>query len=343
LNDHPFNLLGFLPTSEKRIIVFIDEIQYLKDPSNFLKLLFDEHSTNIKLIVTGSSAFYLDDKFKDSLAGRKKIFNLFTCTFEECLELKGNSRLLDEFKRLKKLPNAKSTLIDFLRMEWEDYMLYGGYPAVIAESDKKEKINMLKEIRDSFIKRDILEAGLTNETAFYQLFRILAGQTGNLVNFNELSSTLRIKNETVGRYLMVMQKCFHIVLTRPFYRNIRKELVKMPKVYLLDTGLRNCLLNNFQPLNERTDKGELWENTIFRLLADKYPEEEIQYWRTSTGNEVDFVLPEYTTPKAIEVKFEKTKIRENKYKMFRNAYPEIPLHFIWFSPFDEQFFVRISI
>lgn len=340
LNEHPFNLLGFLSASNQRIIVFIDEIQHLNDPSNFLKLIFDEHSDRIKLIVTGSSAFYLDEKFRDSLAGRKRIFKLLTCTFSEFLGLKEQTQLSDELERIIKYPSAKSTLTEYLRIQWEEYMIYGGYPAVITESDKKEKINILKEIRDSFIKRDIIEAGLTNENAFYKLFRILAEQTGSLVNINELSSTLKIKNETAVKYLFVLQKCFHISLIRPFYKNLRKELVKMPKVFLLDTGLRNCLLNNFQSINERMDKGELWENIIFRLLADKYGDDEIKFWRTSSGNEVDFVLPEIDLPVAIEVKFDKKQVKPNKFKIFENAYPELPISFMWFTPFKESFFKR---
>ena len=184
-------------------------------------------------------------------------------------------------------------------MEWESYMIYGGYPAIITETGTEEKIDRLKEIRDSFVKRDILESGVINEIAFYNLFRILASQSGSLVNINELASTLRIKNETVASYLGIMQKCFHIALIKPFFRNLRKELVKMPKVYLLDSGLRNCLLNNFQPIAIRSDRGELWENTVFRILADNHGFDAIKFWRTSAGNEVDFVLPEINKPYAI--------------------------------------------
>lgn len=342
LNKHPMNLFGFLPTSSQRIYVFIDEIQYLDDPSNFLKLLFDEHAGQLKLVVTGSSAFYLDEKFNDSLAGRKRIFNLLTCDFEEYLELSDKHQFIDEINRLINQPGAISTQFEYLRIEWENYMIYGGYPAVITEPDKNEKILLLKEIRDSFIKRDILESGVSNETAFYQLLRILAEQSGNLVNLNELSSTLRIKNETVANYISVMQKCFHVVLSRPFFRNLRKELIKMPKVYFLDTGLRNCLLNNFQPLSARVDKGELWENQVFRILTDKYGMESVYFWRTSAGNEIDFVLPEIEKPKAIEVKFDEAQVKPNKYKLFTEAYPEIPLKFVWFHPFDDMFFKSVD-
>jgi len=342
LNKHPMNLFGFLPTSSQRIYVFIDEIQYLDDPSNFLKLLFDENVSQLKLIVTGSSAFYLDEKFNDSLAGRKRIFNLLTCDFEEYLELNNKPQFVEEVNRLINQPDAKSSILEYLRIEWENYMIYGGYPAVVTEPDKNEKIVLLKEIRDSFIKRDILESGVSNESAFYQLFRILAEQSGKLVNLNELSTVLRIKNETVGNYISVMQKCFHIVLSRPFYRNLRKELIKMPKIYLLDTGLRNCLLNNFQPLITRVDKGELWENLVFRILADKYGMESVYFWRTSAGNEIDFVLPEIENPKAIEVKFDEAQVKPNKYNLFTEAYAEIPLKFVWFQPFDDMFFKSVA-
>jgi predicted AAA+ superfamily ATPase len=340
LNENPLNLLKFIPESGEKTVALVDEIQYMDDPSNFLKLLYDEHSDYLKIVATGSSAFYIDTKFRDSLAGRKKLFQLFTCSFDEHLLLNGKSDLLEEKKRLLDKPDYKSPFIDYLHIEWEEYMIYGGYPAIITEPDKQEKINRLKEIRDSFVKRDILESGVKNESVFYNLFRILAGQTSYLVNVNELSSTLRIKNDTVVSYLNVLQKCFHIALIKPFFRNIRNELVKMPKVFFLDTGLRNCLLNNFLPLTERTDKGELWENTFLRILADKYGTDPVQFWRTASGNEVDFVLSDIGKLKAFEVKYDKNQVRTSKYRLFKEAYPEIPLQFIWLNPFDNDFFRR---
>ena len=343
LNDNPLNVLKFVTNTRTRTVILVDEVQYLDDPSNFMKLLYDEHAGQLKIIASGSSAFYMDNRFKDSMAGRKKLFRLHTCSFDEYLVLSGKLHLLEEKNRLLKQKNAKSTKSDYLRIEWENYMIYGGYPAVITETDKEEKINRLKEIRDSFVKRDIQDSGVSNETAFYKLLRILAAQTGNLVNVNEISSTLRIKNETVVNYLNVLQKCFHISLIKPFFRNLRKELIKMPKVFLLDTGMRNCLLDNFQPLSMRIDKGELWENSVFRLLADKYDIDAIQYWQTSAGNEIDFVLPAITNPRAIEAKYDKIRFKPQKYKLFTETYPKIPLENLWFFPFDENFFRRIHI
>lgn len=341
LNQSPLNLLRYLPETEQRIVVLIDEVQYLEDPSNFLKLLYDEYAVKVKIMATDSSAFYIDNRFRDSLAGRKRLFHLSTCSFDEYLAIAGEDRLLDEYHTIRNNPDYRSLKTDLLRIEWEKYMIYGGYPAVAAEPDVNEKAALLKEIRDSFIKRDVMESGIQNDVAFYKLFRLLAAQTGNLVNVNELASALQIKNETVHSYLNIMQKCYHIALIRPYFRNLRKELTKMQKVFLPDSGLRNCLLNNFQNLTERADRGELWENSVFRLLAEKNDLDEIFYWRTSAGNEVDFVLPSAKKPLAMEAKLNSSLIRPSKYKLFKAAYPDLPLQFAVLNPVDENFFRQI--
>ena len=343
LDEQPLNLLNYLPDVKTRVIAFIDEIQYLKDPSNFLKLLYDEHVERVKIVATGSSAFYMDDHFRDSLAGRKRVFQLLTCSFNEYLQLNGKDELLQEKNRILSNKQARTTQLEYLRQEWYSYMLYGGYPAIITEPDRNEKIEKLKEIRDSFVKRDILESGVQNEIAFFHLFRLLAGQSGCLVNVHELSVTLRITNDTVNNYLRILQKCFHLALVKPFFRNLRKELTKMPKGFLLDSGLRNCLLNNFQQIPDRMDKGELWETVYFRVLAGKFGWDNIYYWRTADGNEVDFILPEGENPCAVEIKYDEALIKPGKYKKFTEAYPKIPLHFAWLHPFNEDFFRRLNL
>ena len=111
----------------------------------------------------------------------------------------------------------------------------------------------------------------------------------------------------------------------------------MPKAYLLDNGLRNSFVNNFELPAFRFDKGELFENQYFKLLLEEYTTDDIAFWRTSDGNEVDFVMSR-EHPFAVEVKYNKNVIRENKYKVFKDAYPEIPLSFAFLEPFDEDFF-----
>jgi uncharacterized protein len=339
LEQTPLNLMKFLPDTDKKIMVFVDEVQYLSDPSNFLKLIYDEYKDKIKIIATGSSAFYIDRKFNDSLAGRKHIFFLPTCSFDEYLMFIGTDQLLNEIHQIKNKKSYKSLALQLIKKEYDNYVIFGGYPAVILEKQINEKISILTDIRDSFIKKDILESGIKNEIDFYKLFRILAAQIGNLLNVNELSKTLKMKHETVENYLYVLQKCFHIALVRPYSKNIRNELTKMSKVYLLDTGMINVLTNNFQPLGEKINKGNFFENIYFRQLAEQYGMSNINFWRTTNGNEVDFIIHETGKPsRAAEVKYNNEKINEAKYKKFREDYPEIDLSFAYFEPFSEDFF-----
>lgn len=330
LDQDPENLFKFYPLTEgKRIIIMIDEVQYLRDASGFLKLLYDEYADRLKIVATGSSAFYIDKDFTDSLAGRKKIFQMPTLDFDEFLDFKGRPELFNDLVALQKSEKQKSVYENMFWALLDEYLNYGGYPAVVLENDFATKKELLKEIRDSYIKRDILESGVNDEEKLYRLLMVLASQSGNLLNVNELSNTLRINNSTIENYLYILQKCFHISLIRPFYNNLRKELVKMPKVYLNDLGLRNILINYFAPIEQRADKGALLENFVFRKLLEKNEPDQLKFWRTADGNEVDFVVEtSFQKGYAIEVKFQENESKLSKYKVFTNAYPDFPLQ-IW--------------
>lgn len=329
INQNPENVLKYVQQNKAgKTFILIDEIQYLDDPTNFLKLIYDEYADRIKIVATGSSAFYIDIKFKDSLAGRKKIFELKTLDFEEFLHFKNEENQLKELQLLRNNDIQKSILEEQLWISLEEYITFGGYPAVILENKTSDKIELLQEIRDSFLKRDILEAGITDETKFYNLLILLAGQTGNLLNINELANTLRLTHPATEQFLYVLQKCFHISLIKPFYHNLRKELVKMPKVYFNDLGLRNALINYFAPFQQRADKGALLENYVYRRLSERYAKDQIKFWRTTDGNEVDFVVEETAFGGlAIEVKSSGMEGIPKKYKKFIELYPNYPLTF----------------
>jgi len=336
LNINPENLFKICPlNADKKIIVFIDEIQYLDDATTFLKLLYDEYSNRLKIVATGSSAFYIDKQFKDSLVGRKKIFQMGTLDFEEFLHFKGRNDLVNEVLQLKSKKKEKSIHQDLLWAYMDEFVNYGGYPAVVLENNIEDKLELLREIRDSYIKRDLLESGVSDETKFYRMLMLLASQSGNLLNVNEISNTLRITNATVENYLYVLQKCFHITLVKPFYINLRKELTKMPKVYIHDLGLRNILINYFSPLEQRADKGLVLENFCFRVLSEKFEQDQIKYWRTADGNEVDFIIEtQYLKGFAVEVKFNEQEVKLSKYKKFIATYPNFPLEFWWWKKMD---------
>jgi predicted AAA+ superfamily ATPase len=325
LNQSPKNLFKIFPLNlNKKCFLFIDEVQYLNNPSNFLKYIFDEYKGRIKIIVSGSSAFYLDKKFKDSLVGRKKIFHLYTLSFKEFLRFKNEDQLSKrDFSNLTLSEREKISLY------YQEYLSYGGYPRVVL-APLEEKIEVLRDIAYSYIKKDVYEANIHQDEVFYKLFKILASQIGNLVNSSELASTLGVSKTAIDDYLYVMQKSFHLVLIKPFFKNIRKELTKMPKVYFLDLGLRNFFRGDFNFYQIREDKGPLLENAWLRQLLEKYELEQIRFWRTIHKKEIDFVVDGLL---AFEVKSQIKDVKIKDYQIFIDNYPNIKLGFIsWESP-----------
>ncbi len=327
LDSHPEELFSMLPSSKQKIFVLIDEIQYLQNPTNFLKYHFDIHFEKIKIICSGSSAFYIDQKFKDSLAGRKQIYNLYTLSFEEFIHFRtGDEKLVAELDEIRKRENYNSLQINKIKQLLDEYLTFGGYPAVVLSETVERKKTLLTELSQSFIKRDILESGIKNEEKYYFLLKMLASQTGNLLNINQFSTSLQLSTTAIENYITTLRKTFHIHLTRPFYRNVKKELTKMPVAYFNDLGMRNILLNQFEPIEFRIDKGELIENYVFLQLRNKYATDEIRFWRTADGNEVDFVVStQFEKGFALECKFEERNFNIKKYSKFTEGYPNFPL------------------
>ena len=339
INDHPEEVFSFVPRpakylnssdeSKKPVFLFIDEVQYAADPSNFLKYLYDVYNRNLKIIATGSSAFYLDQKFTDSLSGRKRVFKLQTLTFEEWLVFKDLDRLTKELNIIRGRKDYISSDYRELKQMFNEYLIFGGYPEVALENNTEERIKLLKDIRDSFLKRDIDESGVSNPDKFYNLLTLLAGQTGNLVNKNELANTIGVDNKTIQKYLFVLENCFHIELVKPFYSNLRKELTRMPKIYFKDSGLRNSALNRFFDFNSREDTGALIENYVYMRLSELYDSDLIKYWRTSDKNEIDFIInSSFNEGLAYEVKLKCKSEKTGSHKKFIENYPKFPLEVI---------------
>ena len=321
LDEHPRNLFQVIPPyNNKKVILFIDEIQYLRDPTNFLKYHYDLNRDSIKFVVSGSSAFYIDKKFKDSLAGRKRIFILPTLNFEEFLIFKNRSEITS-FINSGSIPEMyKSELQKWLN----EYLLFGGYPEVVMEEELSEKKLILGEIADSYIKKDALESKLKYPDLYMKIFKILSSRSG-LFNSSSIAKNLKIKYQTINTYVELMESSFHITKILPFYRNVEKELRKMPKIYLNDLGLRNYFVGNFKPIALRIDKGELLENFVFRRFYDFYSIDDIRFWRTQKKQEVDFIIQE---SRAYEVKYSKKAFNPSKYRYFETKYPDLPLNLI---------------
>jgi len=329
LNQHPENLFDFVVRKAgKRVFVLVDEIQYLDDPSNFLKLIYDKYHPRVKIIATGSSAFYIDHKFKDSLAGRKQLFELYTLDFDEFLFFRtGTGVMQEELSRIRNHDQYLSSKRKELESYFHEYLTFGGYPAVVVAGTVEKKTALLKEIVGSFLKRDIAESNIHDQDKFYKVLMLLSQQTGSLVNANELARTIGISTTAIENYLYVLQKCFHIQLLRPFYNNLRKELTKMPKVFFHDLGFRNTLLNQYLPIDQRLDKGMLTENYAYIRLRTLHGNDDLRFWRTTDGSEVDFVITSgQGKGEAVEIKYEETGYNPSKYRKFCENYPDYVLN-----------------
>lgn len=335
LDDDPENIFWlWLTEKDQDQVIFIDEIQYLTDPSNFLKHIYDKYHKNVKLVVSGSSSFYIDQKFKDSLMWRKELYELLTLDFSEFLDFKDENNLKDYIFSHQKVPVWHENRVRELFLE---YITYGGYPEVVLFRDIADKVKKLQSLSNDYIKKDIYDSNIGESDNFLSLLSILANQTGELVNINELSKTLSMSNETIKRYLYVMRKSYSIGLSKPFWTNIRAELTKMPKVFFLDLWLRNSFLKNYENINHRLDKWQFFENVVWREMILKYGIDNVQYWKNQHQNEVDFII---NKTQAYEAKFSPHQIQSSKYKVFKQGYPSFNLDFITFDNVIEEVILR---
>lgn len=287
-------------SQKQKIFVFVDEAQKVENPGIFYKGVFDS-DLNIKLILTGSASLYFFSKIKESLAGRKRIFFLNPFSFQECVSIK-NKPLLKALLTEKKLPDFDKAELNKILNE---YLVWGGYPRVVLTSDPEQKNAVLADIYSSYIERDIMGfLKIDDKAKFTKAVKLLAGQIGQLVNAGEISTITEVDRRTISRYLSVLEETFVLCQLTPYFNNPRQEIIKNPKVYFLDNGLRNHLLENFQPFNERIDRGALLENFIFQelfsLTKDKFWN--LRFWRTKQGAEVDFIIEQGLKLTPIEVK-----------------------------------------
>jgi len=314
--------------------IFIDEIHYLKNPSSFLKTLHD-HYPGLKLIVSGSSSLMIKHKFKDTLAGRKQVFEINPLDFEEFLTFK-DSPLAERKKQIdlrtiienKKLPDMKELkyLIPEFTTNFDEFAVFGGYPGVVLKQPVEDKIYLLADIYSSYIRKDIKDfAQINNVSAFNRLIELLTYQIGGMVNLSELTNSLNISRQTIENYLFLLENTYVLSLLPPYYTNRRKEIVKSPKVFFHDNGIRNSIVRNFDTLDKRMDKGALFENAVFSELHKHINVlETLHFHRTKTKIEVDFVIKSKNII-PIEVKyrpFKKTIIPSGLRSFIKDYNPE---------------------
>lgn len=256
---------------DKKLLV-IDEAQFIPSIGLNLKLIID-HIPNVRVIVTGSSAFDLTKQVGEPLTGRQYIMQLFPI-----------SQL--ELSQIENLSETRSHL--------EERLLYGSYPETLTLKSISSKQEYLKELVSSYLIKDILAfEGVRKSKKMIDLLILLAFQIGQEVSHAELGTQLSMSRDTVERYLDLLEKTFVLVNIRGFSRNLRKEVTKTSRYYFYDNGIRNALINNFNPLSRRDDQGDLWENYLVMERIKKQHYESIwsnnYFWRTYDQKEIDWV------------------------------------------------------
>jgi len=316
---------SWISNSEKINYLLIDEFQYAKDGGQKLKFVHDTLK-NIKIIITGSSSLEIVSKVKSFMTGRLLTFNMYPFNFNEFLRFKDrrlekiycdNTFKIDEIifnpdnykKGLSKevsdnLPSGKDMYFEEFYELFNEYCIWGGYPSVIMSSVKDEKRKVLSEIFNSYILYDIkglLE--LNTERELFLLAQILAAQIGSIAVYNNLSIASGLIYRKLIEHLNVLKSTFIIKEVRPYFINKQKELTKNPKIYFLDNGFRNYLIENYNSLNLRPDSGQIFEQYVFiRLNEICSGKGALHFWRTKAGAEVDFIFLRGNDIVPIEVK-----------------------------------------
>ena len=290
------NLLG-----TKRLLI-IDEAQKIPDIGSILKLMIDGIS-NLKVIVSGSSAFDMMNTLGEPLTGRKYTFNLFPLSVGEIYNNEEETISKDRL---------------FLML------IYGNYPELTTLRDINSKREYLREIINSYLLKDILLfENIKNSTKIFNLLRLIAFQIGGEVSYQELGKQLGMSKNTVEKYLNLLQKVFILFKLGGFSKNLRKEITKNSKWYFYDNGIRNAIVANFLDISVRGDVGQLWENFIIsermKFIKNNSLFANTFFWRTYDRQEIDLVEERDGALFAYEFKWKNEKVK--KPRAWSKAYP----------------------
>lgn len=254
----------------KNKIVFIDEAQRIENIGLTLKL-FTDQLKDVQVIASGSSAFELSSQVNEPLTGRKYEFMLYPLSFGEMV---GHHGFLAEKK-----------LIDHR-------LVYGYYPEIVSKQGEEKEL--LKLLAGSYLYKDLLMLEQIKKPVLLEkLLKALALQLGSEVNYAELGQMTGANKHTVEKYIDLLEKAYVVFVLPALNRNVRNEIKKGKKIYFYDCGIRNAIINNFQPVSSRTDTGALWENWVIaermKFLQYKNIEAKQYFWRTTQQQEIDLI------------------------------------------------------
>ena len=274
---------------KKNKILFIDEFQYAKNGGKNLKYIYD--TEKCKLFISGSSSPELTINSLQYLVGRVNIINIYPLTFDEYLNYK-------DVKKVSYLKSTRNKELNNLKNYFEDYLKTGGYPGIVTSKNKFEDLKNLirtylfKEIKDVLAYKNIHE--------YEYLMKRLSIQDGSLLNKSSISNDLDINRKKIDELINVLANTYILNIVKPFYKNKSKELIKSPKAYFQDLGLKNALLNNYNDLSLREDKGTILESFVLSQFIRNNIE--LNFWNWKNIHETDFVFEKDGEVIGIEVK-----------------------------------------
>ncbi|MBE0648965.1 MAG: ATP-binding protein [Bacteroidales bacterium] len=283
-------------------LLVIDEAQRIENIGLCIKIIVD-NIPGVKVIATGSSAFELANRINEPMTGRKWEYTLLPLSYKEMVnyhgELKENSSL-------------------------QHRMIYGYYPEVV--NNPGQETDILKQLADSYLYKDILTwEKIHKPDRMEKLVRALAFQVGNQVSYHELGQVTGLDNETVEKYIDLLEKAFIVYRLGTLSRNLRNELKATRKLYFYDNGIRNALINSFNPMEMRDDAGVLWENFLMtERLKYIYTHDfwcNRYFWRTHAQQEIDYIEEYEGRLHAFEFKWN-PKRKGKIPAAFLNAYPD---------------------
>lgn len=292
---------------DKKLIVF-DEAQFVPDIGRVLKVLIDTFPET-QIIATGSSSFDLANKTSEALTGRALQFVLYPFSYSEL------AQIYDPIQ---------------IEVQLENLLKYGSYPEIVRASERDAQL-LLDDLSSKYLYKDILEfENLKRSDIIFKLLQLLSLQIGQEVSLNEIANTLQTNRKTVERYIDLLEKSFVIFRLSSFSRNLRKEISKGFKIYFYDVGIRNSIIQQFQPISSRNDKGALWENFLLvermktlqtsRINPNRY------FWRTHDQQEIDYVEEYNGKLVGYELKWNGRKAKIPR--LFSTTYPNSETHIV---------------
>ena len=273
----------------------LDEVQYSLLAGRHLKYIYDIWSEKgIKVIVAGSTSLDVKSKVSSFMVGRMLFFNLFPLSLDEFLQTKSDLYpwWINNHLAIGTIPKDLKPKSRAVKSAIRAYILFGGYPK-IALANLAKKVTLLTNLYNSYVTKDVAGYfGIRDSLSFKRIVYQLSSYIGNLLNYTELSSASRLSAKTITSYLDILEQSYIIKRAFPFSKRPRQEIVKRPKVFFIDLGIRNAVANNFK-LENQISTGGVIENYIFLRLSAQF--KSVNYWRSRHGAEVDFVVEKEKT------------------------------------------------